>query len=193
MRAYGNIESNLDGIKLIETVNTSLPEEYDIRNNLRPVINQGSISSCSSIAVTELLNYEAKFKKIEREKLNPHELFYKRANIRIDGMSLRESFEIFDKNYDTITYAHAKSDLVIKSSILTNGPVAIGLPVKNLANDIFWKGNSSNKIGHAVVFVGWTNKGFILKNSWGNIYGSEGYIIFPYEDFNYIKECWTLI
>ena len=193
MRAYGNIESNLDGIKLIETINKNLPEEYDIKNSLRPVINQGSINSCSSVAVTELLNYETKFKKIEREKLNPHELFYKRANKRIDGMSLRESFEIFNKNYDTITYAHAKSNAVVKSSILINGPVAIGLPVKNLDNDIFWKGDSSNKIGHAVVFVGWSNEGFILKNSWGSAYGSKGYIIFPYEDFNYIKECWTLI
>lgn len=193
MRAYGNIESNLDGIKLIETINKNLPEEYDIKNSLRPIINQGSISSCSSIAVTELLNYEAKFKKIEREKLNPHELFYKRANKKIKGMSLRESFEIFEEEYDSITYAHANSVEVIKSSILTNGPVAVGLPVKNLDEDIFWKGDSNNKIGHAVIFAGWDKKGFILKNSWGNSYGYKGYITFPYEDFKYIRECWTLI
>lgn len=193
MRAYGNTESNLEGIKLIETVNTSLPEEYDIRNNLRPVINQGSMNSCSSIAVTELLEYEAKFKKLEREKLNPHKLFYMRKNKKIEGMSLRESFEIFEGEYDSITYAHANNMEVIKSSILTNGPVAVGLPVKNLDEDIFWKGNHTSKIGHAIVFAGWDKKGFILKNSWGNSYGYKGYITFPYEDFKYIRECWTLI
>jgi hypothetical protein len=37
--------------------------------------------------------------------------------------------------------------------------------------------------GHAVAIVGYTSAGFIVQNSWGPDWGSEGFALLPYEDF----------
>jgi hypothetical protein len=37
--------------------------------------------------------------------------------------------------------------------------------------------------GHAVAFVGYTNEGFIVQNSWGEQWGEGGFALLPYEDY----------
>jgi hypothetical protein len=37
--------------------------------------------------------------------------------------------------------------------------------------------------GHAVAFVGYTNEGFIVQNSWGDDWGEGGFALLPYEDY----------
>ena len=37
--------------------------------------------------------------------------------------------------------------------------------------------------GHAVAFVGYTQEGFIVQNSWGPGWGSGGFALLPYEDY----------
>jgi hypothetical protein len=37
--------------------------------------------------------------------------------------------------------------------------------------------------GHAVAIVGYTDAGFIVQNSWGADWGTEGFAMLPYEDF----------
>ncbi len=37
--------------------------------------------------------------------------------------------------------------------------------------------------GHAVAFVGYTEEGFIVQNSWGESWGEGGFALLPYEDY----------
>jgi hypothetical protein len=37
--------------------------------------------------------------------------------------------------------------------------------------------------GHAVALVGYTEKGFIVQNSWGESWGNTGFALLPYEDY----------
>jgi len=37
--------------------------------------------------------------------------------------------------------------------------------------------------GHAVAFVGYTRDGFLVQNSWGEVWGAGGCALLPYEDF----------
>ena len=37
--------------------------------------------------------------------------------------------------------------------------------------------------GHAIAIVGYTRKGFIIQNSWGEKWGTQGFALLPYEDF----------
>ena len=37
--------------------------------------------------------------------------------------------------------------------------------------------------GHAVAFVGYTDRGFIVQNSWGPGWGIDGFALLPYEDY----------
>jgi hypothetical protein len=37
--------------------------------------------------------------------------------------------------------------------------------------------------GHAVAIVGYTSRGFIVLNSWGSSWGTNGFALLPYEDF----------
>lgn len=47
--------------------------------------------------------------------------------------------------------------------------------------------------GHALVVVGYNHEGFILVNSWGTEWGTEGSVVFPYEDWALHWECWASI
>jgi hypothetical protein len=43
--------------------------------------------------------------------------------------------------------------------------------------------NEQRLEGHAVAIVGYTEKGFIIQNSWGEEWGSGGFALLPYEDY----------
>ena len=88
-------------------------------------------------------------------------------------------------------YGLVKSDIVLKTAILINGPCVIGLPAYN-TTEYFWKGTGKTQ-GHAVSIIGWDTTGFIIRNSWGYNWGNLGNTILPYEDFNKALEIWTLI
>jgi len=47
--------------------------------------------------------------------------------------------------------------------------------------------------GHALCVVGYDQKGFILRNSWGSSWNGDGHVIFPYSDWDLHWECWVPI
>jgi C1A family cysteine protease len=47
--------------------------------------------------------------------------------------------------------------------------------------------------GHCILIVGYNENGFIIRNSWGNLFGNKGYTLLPYNEFNSIFEAWTII
>ena len=81
---------------------------------------------------------------------------------------------------------------VLKCALIMNGPCIGGLPVYNSSELEFWKGNNFEG-GHAIAIVGYDKEGFIIRNSWGNYYGYEGYSHIDYKDFNKFYEIWTPI
>lgn len=193
MRKYGSLQSNLEGVQEYK-VNPSkpIPEEYRIKMGVRPVLTQGNTGSCASVAITDIANYNMLMKRKPFSKVKFDKLYHLRSDKSIDGMSMREAIEIYDSSFHNITYAKVGSLFAFKVAMLTNGPIAIGLPVRSDYDDMFWRGNKKQRIGHAVVLEGWGKDGFILKNSWGSDYADNGYVTFPYEDINSIYECWTI-
>lgn len=59
-------------------------------------------------------------------------------------------------------------------------------------NDDFWNGDEFMG-GHAVAVVGYDETGLIIKNSWGTSFGRGGYTTLPYNQFNKVREAWTLL
>lgn len=56
----------------------------------------------------------------------------------------------------------------------------------------FWRAiDGIDPQGHAVVVVGYTTDGFILRNSWGARWNGDGHVVFPYSDWPLRWECWV--
>lgn len=86
----------------------------------------------------------------------------------------------------------------LKDSLVNNGPAYISFPVYSNSGKYFWKENKDSQYrgGHAVAIVGYTDdkgksgditydkSGFILRNSWGDNWGDDGYVIYPYKEFS---------
>ena len=72
---------------------------------------------------------------------------------------------------------HAESH--IESLLHTYGPVSVGIDSTNMDNyrrGIFKASMCSKNIDHAVTIVGYTDKAWIIKNSWGTGWGDRGYL-----------------
>ena len=89
-------------------------------------------------------------------------------------------------------YAKVNSELHLKSAIISNGPCAAGILVKDSSRNDFWNGTKIEG-GHAILIIGYNKSGFIIRNSWGTSFGDKGYVILPYNDFNKFLEIWTMI
>lgn len=167
-----------------------IPKTFNLSKNLYDVINQGNKGICASVSLTDSIKYLENFKKINHNLSRDY--FYKnRKDKKIDGMQIYEAMEFAKKNKYISLYGKLQDIESIKIFLVTQGPVILGLPVFNY-EDQFWKDGEKLLGGHAVVLVGYNEKGFILKNSWGKNYGKSGYITFPYEDFKYVKEAWIV-
>ena len=92
-------------------------------------------------------------------------------------------------------FAKIGSSIVMKYSLIINGPGLIAMLVKDDYKTDFWNG-SGNYGGHAVSVVGYNDSksSFIIRNSWGTSYGTNGYALLPYDDFNKrVIEAWAII
>jgi C1A family cysteine protease len=99
-------------------------------------------------------------------------------------------------NYKIKGYAQVSTIECLKKALYKNGPCYIAFPVYPDAGDTFWKPKQAGDVrkgGHAVTVVGYTKKGFIIRNSWGVDWADNGYVIYPYEDFGAHWEIWTTI
>lgn len=82
----------------------------------------------------------------------------------------------------------------LKAAIVMNGPCIGGLPVYDSSSINFWEEGGMFEGGHAVAIVGYDKDGFIIRNSWGSVYGYDGYSHLKYEDFNNsFYEIWTMV
>ncbi len=191
---YGYIESDLRGVSEYVAPKTTLPSKYDMKNQMDSPCDQGNRGICVSVCVSNMCDYL--FRGQGKRWQNGLDYFYnKRQYKNIDGMSPRDAFEIAQKDNFIKSFAKVGNIDSVKHAILANGPVLIALPVYNTARDNFWEKYHGEDCtgGHAVTLVGFDNKGFALRNSWGVTYGDNGYGFFPFDNLKDVLEAWTII
>lgn len=195
MTNYGFVKSITFGVPVMEPNGSpTLPENYEISDQLPDPINQGSRGICVSLCVTDMLRYLYKTtgKKPYRKR---DDFFYNhRSDKQQDGMSVRNALEIA-KAYNLIqSYAIVRNPVAIKLSILAHGPVLVAVPVYHSGETNFWCHEEGEKpeAYHAVLLTGYTPKSFILRNSWGRDWGLNGYTTVPIEETGIFLEAWTI-
>lgn len=125
------------------------------------------------------------------------------------NIEMMEAKQIVDKNLLTLktkaqefqieAYAKLNTIVEIKNFIYTSKtPVIFAVKVGTNYLDldknniiIVPKDLDNNNVGnHAMIIIGWTKDGFIIQNSWGELWGKQGIAILPY-DYP-IDEAWGI-
>lgn len=204
---YGFKKSKIDGTEDVFEVRNplGLPDTLSYVKHLPEVMNQGQNPTCVPCSLTSFINFKMNLKTGLNKTDNgiDYKSIYKnRTNKSDDGMTFKDAFHFLrhsgvstnEGNIKIGRYAKIGSELQLKQAILINGPCFGALPVYNSARIDFW-----NKIlgdeyegGHAIAIVGYNDKGFIIRNSWGKSYGNDGYSVLSYDDFGKFLELWTV-
>jgi len=197
----------------------NLGEECDLRPELEPVRDQGEQGSCAAMTSSCMKEWQEKKDVNFGGYMSPQFIYNNRENQDSEGMYSRDVMKILNKigsvpekdypyetnadiseelletakNYKIKGYAQINTIEGLKQALLINGPCYIAFPVFNYGNR-FWKPEQGDVMqgGHAVAVVGYTKKGFIIRNSWGT-WNNTGYTTLPYEDFGMQWEIWTAI
>ena len=100
------------------------------------------------------------------------------------------------KNYIIQGYAKVFTIPALKRALNESGPCYIAFPVYNFGFH-FWKPQFPGQKrvgGHALTVVGYhKTHGFLLRNSWGKMWGEIGYTYFPYSHWGMQYEIWTTV
>ena len=122
-----------------------------------------------------------------REAIYPYGLKDNYTSIPQDAFADAENFKI--DNYAQINTVEG-----LKKALYTDGVCYVCFPVFN-ETPRMWKARQgeTNMGGHAMAIVGYNSKGFIIRNSWGDNWGDNGYTIYPYEDWGAHIEIWTSV
>lgn len=92
-------------------------------------------------------------------------------------------------------YAQIQTIEGLKRALYKNGPCVILFPVYNHGATMWMQSEpkQSSTGGHAMCVVGYTEKAFIIRNSWGDDWNNNGYCEYPFEQFGAHWEIWTTI
>lgn len=204
---YGFIKSELDGSEHVfkPSNSISLPSEYSYKKYLPKVLNQGNRPICVPCSISSYINWDLNLKdgKKDDHKIDLDAIYDSRSDKSEDnGMTFKDALHfILHKGVKTSEgifkikeYSMVGSIEALKAAIVMNGPCIGGLPVYNSASNEFWLKGGSLEGGHAIAIVGYDKEGFIIINSWGTVYGYDGYYHLKYEDFyDSFYEIWTIV
>lgn len=102
-------------------------------------------------------------------------------NIRDMHIALRETGVLYASAFN-----HAGWDALMRAAALP-----IPLDIDELAVIEHLQG--AKDLGHAFAIVGYTKKGFIVQNSWGEEWGHSGFAILTYDDWlQNAMDCWVV-
>ena len=198
---YGCIPSKMDGSEHVADVDmkVQIPDEFDLRNVMPPVRDQGATQTCVCQTLTGVLDFLHNSNVGTDGKCNNfsiNTLYDSRSNKPQDGMSIKEALSYLKHkglNGQKInSYALVPSAEILKRALIMFGPVAAGFPVYTSNDPYFWRKGSGYVGGHCVTIVGYTKKGFIIRNSWGRSWGNNGHIVIPFDEYNKcVFEAWT--
>ena len=196
-----------------------VPASLDHRSVLQPVRDQGTQGSCVAQVGACMKEWQENKDIDFNQYMSPQFIYNSRStdgsgmyprdlmNILRNLGSAPESMfpyghagkppeEVYEeaKNYVIQHYAQVDTIEGLKTALSKNGPCYGTFPVYNYGNRLWKPSDSTALLGyHAMTFVGYNSKGFIIRNSWGDDWEDDGYTIFPYEDWGFQVECWTTI
>lgn len=201
---FGFVPSTIDGSEhVFGATLPTLPKSYSYKRFLPGVLDQGSRSICVPCSVSAYLNWRENLKTGSKKdnKIDYDEIYDVRTNDG-DGMTFKEAFRYLRHHgvsskagvLKIDEYAMIKNGGALKLALIMNGPCFGALPVYNSGYE-FWKpGPGDCFCGyHAISIVGYTEEGFIIRNSWGTSFGDNGYSILKYEDYPKLIEVWTIV
>ena len=182
----------------------NLPKKFTYRPFLSPVTNQGPDPYCIPHCIACWLNWRENVKR--GTKVDYHikyaDIYRSKKTKSDEGMTYQDAFEYLrkkgvktDKGIMKITAAgFIPSEPMLKAALIANGPCFGALPVYNSEVDEFWKKTGSKPEGwHSITIVGWDEKGYIIRNSWGVGFADKGYVTIPYSDVKNFRELWTIL
>ncbi len=103
--------------------------------------------------------------------------------------------ELKDKAYPhrISTYAKVKTTDEIKQALMTFGYVVVSMPwykSYKLNNGVYTYSSDKTTGNHCVIIYGWDERGWLVHNSWGKLWGKNGKFIVPF-DFKW-REAWAV-
>lgn len=194
-------QPSIDGTEYIYEYkeNKGLPLMYSYLKQLPAVLNQYDDPICIPCSMSAWLNWKTNIilgKKTDNS-IDVMQI-YREGNGQKDGMTCKDAFKYLINNgvdskvgkLKISKYFSVNSILALRYAIVANGPCLAVLPVYNPDKDKFWLG--SNLQGyHAVSVIGYDPDGFIIRNSWGEGYGFDGYSYITSDEIMKSKEIWT--
>lgn len=217
MFSSGFIPSEIDGSEIVYTPQEwkdfKLPAEYSFLKYLPPVTDQGREPICVPSSLSSWIGWKINSNLRAGDEVDNNidllgiysggEKYEEVEEIRAaEGMSYKAALKYLIKegvstdvgNIKIKYYAMVKSHLQLRSAIFMNGPCFGALPVYNSGLNEFWKKGTGDLEGyHAISIVGYTENGFIIRNSWGKSYGRDGYWEISYLDAQGFYELWTIL
>ncbi len=100
--------------------------------------------------------------------------------------------------YRIANYAQITDSDELKHALNQSGVCWIAFPVYKHRPE-FWRKNTENGAdekpegGHALAVVGYNEKGFIIRNSWGARWNGDGHVVYPYSDWGAHWEIWSCV
>ena len=181
----------------------NLPRRYSFRKFLPGVLNQGAESICVPCSISAYLNWRENLATGSKKdnKIDYHEIYNIRTN-HGEGMTFKEAFHYLrhhgvaskSGNLQIKEYAMVRSSLQLKAALVMNGPCVGALPVYSDRPEFWNRMPGDGFYGyHAISIVGYNDKGFVIRNSWGQGFADGGYTTIKYEEFNKLLEVWTII
>lgn len=209
-------------LETIYPESVKLPDIWDLTPYMRPVRDQGSEGTCSAQTAAAMKEWQEYSDVGLAEHMSPWFVYQLRENAGQAGMYPRNTMDILYKigivtesdyrylNNKPITeelkskaskykiqgYAQINTLDSLKKALFANGPCYIAFPVYNPNRMDFWKPDYTGQQmqgGHAVTVAGYLKDRFIIRNSWSEQWGQNGYCFYPFSDFGMHWEIWTAI
>ena len=199
------------------------PEKLDLSQYLNPARDQGDIGTCAAISASTMKEYQEFKEIGFDKYFSPKFIYNNRFDQNNDGMYARGVMKILHKIgiieeskypynleqkkdeiplslikrasvYKIKAYGQIYTMNSLKASLYKNGPCLISFPTFNESERMWIKNDGDKDLGgHAMTVVGYNEKGFIIRNSWGNNWGNKGNCIYPYSDWGNHWEIWATI
>ena len=195
--------STLGGATLYENAHTNVLTSYSYDRNVVRVLDQGDTDMCCVYSIAGLVELMLNMRGELGfgNTMNTIDLFSRRADHTVAGMSFREAFDLMiDTGYKVGSaclfargYFRIPGAELLKRYIIAYGPVLMALPVYSPDSVDFWVPHGALRGYHGIMAVGYNAQGVELVNSYGSTWGRRGRAVLPWEDFSCVKELWGLL